>query len=112
MITSHRGIMYMLRISVSVAPTKRYEFEHAVHDLLNATSNYCGRKSRAMSRDVLDQNLFWYHENWESQEAMTAYFEEVGFRQLLGAMKVLGEIRVAEIITSQEVRNFELAERT
>ena len=56
-----------------------------------------------ISRDLFDSVLFCYQEEWRNRKEMEEYLDSGSFRQLLGAMKVLGEIQDIGIIEAQHV---------
>lgn len=101
--------MLLLRICVRIASHKRREFELATRDFLQSEGSLKGRISQSFSSDMQEDGIFWYTESWEDQSAMESHLGSTGFRALLGAMKVLGEVREAQVITSDHVERFEPA---
>ena len=96
-------------ICVRIPAHKKREFELAMSDLIDSEQTVQGRLSRSISRDMQDEGVFWYTESWEDHSAMELHLASTDFHALLGAMKVLGEIREAQVITSDHVERFEPA---
>ena len=90
--------MHTLTIVTEIHPHKVNEFRQAARDLLNGDTHQPGRTFRSMSCDLLKDTLFCYTEVWSDADAMSTHFEGQAFHSLLGAMKLLGEIRTATIV--------------
>ena len=51
---------------------------------------------------LIEENLYCYLEQWESRQNLDAHIQTERFEMLIGAMKVLGEIQLAQI---REIEN-------
>lgn len=100
--------MHLLSIIVEIQPHKALEFQQATSDLVREDRTPPACLFRSMARDSRGENLFCYTEAWEDTEEMSRHFESSRFRSLLGAMKVLGEIREAIIVQDGEARDLKM----
>jgi hypothetical protein len=66
-----------------------------------------GRVSQSFSGVVQEEGVFCCTETWENLSTMESHLASSKFRALIGAMKVLGEVVEAELITSDRVDQFE-----
>ena len=101
--------MHILSLCVKVRSRNLGEFEQALPGLLDATSVAPGRISRSLTKDMLEPCFFWYREEWKNIGAMELYARGAGFRKLLGAMKVLGDICEASVVSSDHLKRLDCA---
>jgi len=95
--------MILLQILAEIKSDKRREFEQAVGMMLKWQQQTEGCLSVNLSQRLDKQNIYNYMEEWQDRKALDQHMVSDDFRALLGAMKVLGEIRDARIITSEEI---------
>ena len=99
--------MHILKIEIDVSPPKQKEFEHAVSHMLFSPPHPDQMKCE-ISKEMCRPNTFIYTEEWENEEQMRQHFQHEDFRSLMGAMKALGTITDARIISSKSVKDFPL----
>ena len=99
--------MHILKIQIDVPLLKQIEFEHAVSQMLSSPSQPNKMKCE-ISKEMRRPNTFIYTEEWEADELMQHHFNHEDFRTLIGAMKTLGTISDARIISSDSVQDFSL----
>lgn len=99
--------MHILKIEINVAPPKQIEFEHAVSNMLSSPP-HADQVKCDISKEMCRPNTFIYTEEWEVEDLMRQHFQHEDFRTLMGAMKALGTITDARIITSDSVEDFPL----
>jgi len=97
--------MILLLISAEIKPHRRLEFEQAAGMILEGQDYPKECLTFALNQQLDQQNRYSYTEEWQSREALDSHLQCDDFRALLGAMKVLGEIRNARIITSESVES-------
>ena len=95
--------MIQLQICAEIKPHKRREFEQAAGMMLQWQEQTDACVRVGLSQQLDRQNIYNYAEEWQSRKALDQHMVSDDFRALLGAMKVLGEIRDARIITSDDV---------
>ena len=98
--------MIIVQIQTNIHPDKMTEFSQAIDYIL------FGRKSgdkrcRSCYRKWDDENTFFYQEEWESMNELKSYMKGDHFKSLFGAMKVLGEVTMAQIITTERIEKLE-----
>ena len=98
--------MIQLQISVEINPHKRLEFEQAACMMLEGKSISQRWLSYALYQQLEHHNLYYYTEEWQSRKALDSHMASDDFHALLGAMKVLGKILEARIVTSDRVETF------
>ena len=96
--------MHILQIKIDVSPRKKGEFEHAISQMLAPQQSEHSKCT--MSLDIQEPNMFIYTEEWEAENPMRDHFKDEDFRSLLGAMKALGTIKDAKVITSNSIKDF------
>ena len=99
--------MYILQIKIDVTPSNQREFEHAVSHILTLMP-HSEQIKWEISKEMCRPNMFTYSVEWETEEQMQQHFQHEDFRTLMGAMKALGSIKNARIVTSDSVRDFPL----
>ena len=99
--------MVILKISTTIHVDKMVEFEQAVDYILQSDKNSRESIYRGMYRDWQNDNALMYLEEWETNEELQKHISSDLFKSLLGAMKVLGDVTSAEIISSQSVQQLE-----
>ena len=99
--------MVILKISTTIHVDKMVEFEQAVDNILQSDKTSRESVYRGMYRDWQNDNALMYLEEWKTNEELQKHISSDLFKSLLGAMKVLGDVTSAEIITSQSVNQLE-----
>ena len=101
--------MTILKICGEISPSKRHEFEQAVQALLK--SNLPGKETSGgkLYQELGHQNHFCYLEEWPSRKKLDARIQTDGFKALLGAMQVLGDVTEARIILSDHTEALDLS---
>ena len=94
--------MFTLKIIVNVSPYKKLEFENAVTELISKIKVGTNNLSNGIKKDLKDETIYYFEEIWKSKEKMEEHFQSEIFQTIIGAMKVLGEIISAKIITSEK----------
>lgn len=106
--------MIGLELSVKSDSANRSELlqtlQHLRHEaIIGGTSHEC-----RVFEDLSGPNHFLWLQWWRSQDQLQEYLRSVGFRTLLGAIKVLGTLesaRTVELQDSTSVLNAVLADR-
>ncbi len=57
--------------------------------------------SNGIKKDLTDDTIYYFEEIWKSKKKMEEHFQSEIFQTIIGAMRVLGEIISAKIITSE-----------
>ena len=99
--------MVILKISTTIHVDKMVEFEQAVDNILQSDKTSRESVYRGMYRDWQNDNALMYLEEWKTNEELQKHISSDLFKSLLGAMKVLGDVTSADIITSQSVNQLE-----
>ena len=100
--------MILLQICTEIKPHKRREFEHAASMMMQWQEQTDACVSAALSQRLDKENIYNYMEEWQNRTALDQHMVSDDFRALLGAMKVLGEIRDARIVTTDDVEPLKL----
>ena len=92
--------MVALEILIRVMTDKRYEFLHTfqLFSRPNRRVNDC--LGHRLFEEVKEPNRFLWHEDWRDFRKLEAHLRTDGFRELLGAIEVLGSMdgmRIVEI---------------
>jgi len=93
--------MFTLKIIVNVTPYKKLEFENALTELISKIKVNTNNFSNGVKKDLTDDTLYYFEESWKSKKKMEEHFQSELFQTIIGAMRVLGEIISAKIITSE-----------
>jgi quinol monooxygenase YgiN len=99
--------MVILKIATTIHVDKMVEFEQAVDYILQSDKTSRESIYRGMYRDWQRNNALMYLEEWKTNEELQKHISSDLFKSLLGAMKVLGDVTSAEIISSQSVQQLE-----
>ena len=95
--------VYGLEIMIQIKPEKQQEFVQAVDELRPAAqagddpAGVSGLFNRTGAKD-----RFLWLERWETLGALSDRLASDSFRALLGAIRVLGELQEARVVTSEE----------
>lgn len=99
--------MVFLKIETTIQADKMREFEQAVDYIMQSDKNNQGSLHRAVYREWQSNNVLLYLEEWITIEELQKHISGDRFKSLLGAMKVLGEVTTAQIISSRFVHSLE-----
>lgn len=100
--------MTILSVRFSILPDKLREFEQAVGWLSETRGLHQGTdRVRLYRRWGCERAEFLYQEILPEGEDVQEHLDSEKFRTLLGAIKVLGEIGRASVITAREARSIE-----
>ena len=94
--------MVQLEIIFEILRHKKMEFTQAVKDLCDHNLNQKKGTHLGIYQALIEENLYFYLEQWESRQNLDAHIQTERFEMLIGAMKVLGEIQLAQI---REIEN-------
>jgi len=93
--------MFTLKIIVNVTPYKKLEFENAITELISKIKVNTNNLSNGIKKDLTDDTIYYFEGIWKSKKKMEEHFQSEIFQTIIGAMRVLGEIISAKIITSK-----------
>ena len=93
--------MFTLKIIVKVSQYKQLEFENAITELVGRVKADANNLSNCIKKDMTDSCVYYFEEIWKSKKKMEEHFKSEIFQTIIGAMRVLGEIISAKIITSE-----------
>ncbi len=97
--------MIILKIRTTVAPEKKNEFDQAIHYIIDAKLKQKIGVSRRMYQAYDDPLTYFYMEEWDLREEMTAYMGSDSYKALMGAMDFLGKVTEAQVITTSKIEN-------
>jgi quinol monooxygenase YgiN len=87
----------LLKIHLVISPNKRREFLRSIKELSGSQQNLSPKENGCITKSLYqfidDENAFCYMEEWNSQRNMKRYLQSDIFRALIGAIKVLGEVK-------------------
>jgi len=92
--------MVALEILIRVGTHKRYEFLHTFQLFSRPDRRVRECLGHRLFEEVKEPNRFLWHEDWSNFRELEAHLRTEGFRELLGAIEVLGymdEMRIVEI---------------
>ena len=92
-------IAYMVQLEIifQIWPHKQTEFIQAAKDLFDHNLNQKKGTHLGIYQALIDENLYCYLEEWDSRKNLDEHIESERFEMLIAAMKVLGEIQLAQI---------------
>jgi len=93
--------MFTLKITVNVSHYKKLEFENALNELISKVKISSYNISNGIKKNLTDDTIYYFEEVWNSRHKMEEHFNSEIFQTIIGAMRVLGEIISAKIITSK-----------
>jgi len=99
--------MVFLKIVTTIQADKMVEFEQAVDYILKSDRSGPESIHRGLYRDWRCHNALLYLEEWQTMKDLKNHMSGDLFKSLLGAMKVLGSITSAEVISSNSVETLE-----
>jgi quinol monooxygenase YgiN len=99
--------MELLKITTNIHEDKMVEFGQAVDYIMHSNKIGHGCLSRGIYREFHGDNILLYMEEWKTSEQLKNHISSDLFKSLLGAMKVLGDVTTAEIVSSRSVQNLE-----
>jgi quinol monooxygenase YgiN len=99
--------MELLKITTIIHKDKMVEFGQAVDYIMHSDKIGHGCLSRGMYRQYQSDNTLLYLEEWKTSEELQNHISSNLFKSLLGAMKVLGDVTTAEIVSSRSVKTLE-----
>lgn len=100
--------MVQLEIIFEILPHKKMEFTQAVKDLCDHNLNQKKGTHLCIYQALIEENLYCYLEQWESRQNLDAHIQTERFEMLIGAMKVLGEIRHSQIHDITKIEELEI----
>ena len=89
--------MVQLEIIFQVLPHKQKEFSQTINNLCDPDLFRKKGEYPVIYRAPDDENIYCYLVEWNSKKDLDAHMNSEQFEMLVGAMKVLGEIQVAQI---------------
>ena len=92
--------MVGLEILIRVMNDKRYEFLHTFQLFSRPDRRVRDCLGHKLFEEVKETNRFLWHEDWSDFKKLQAHLLTDGFRELLGAIEVLGNMdgmRIVEI---------------
>ena len=92
--------MVGLEILIQVMTEKRYEFLHTFQLFSRADRRVRDCLGHRLFEEVKEPNRFLWHEDWSDFKTLEAHLRTDEFRELLGAIEVLGNMggmRITEI---------------
>ena len=95
--------MVFLIIETTIQADKMLEFEQAIDYIMQTDKINQGCLKRGMYHEYQGANHLLYLEEWKTGEELQKHISSDLFKSLLGAMKVLGEVTTAQIISSRTV---------
>ncbi len=96
--------MYGLEIMIQIRPDKQEEFVQAVDELrpgAPVVGDDPAEVSGLFHRTGAEDRFLWL-ERWETLGGLSDRLASDSFRALLGAIRVLGELKEARVVTSDE----------
>lgn len=87
--SSGDGYVVFVMMKVRVKPEKYREFAQTIAALLEATQAEQSLRNFNICQDIIDKNVFFFIEEWESRSQFTTYLRSPLFNVLLGATKIL-----------------------
>ena len=98
--------LMLLKINLVISPDKKHEFLSSVKQMSDCTAHQSQKEDGCLAKRlyqfVEDENAFCYMEEWNSLTKMKRYFRSDQFRALVGAIKVLGEIKEWQTFIAKE----------
>ena len=73
--------------------------------IIDSRLTKAGGNNHQIASDIKDPGLIYYSEEWEYRERLQSYLKCEAFKGLIGAMKVLGDIQYATVISSNRVED-------
>ncbi len=83
------------------------EFEQAVDHFVFTDRKRLPGCHQHIYRKVRDAYTVFYMEEWKSEKRLKRHLQSDRFKALLGAMKVLGDIQKAQVITARQIYKLE-----
>ena len=83
--------MVGLELRIRIKPDKRTEFLQ-MREMLQGRTRPDGCVDQKIYEEVDGSNRFLWSERWSSRDPLDEYMGSEGFRMLLGAVEVLGEL--------------------
>ena len=84
--------MFGIQIQARVNDENRHEFLQACKVL----AQLCGKNSccvaQALYQDTFNPNVFLWSEQWNDHDSLKTHMQTAGYRSLLGAIEILGEL--------------------
>ena len=83
--------MTLLTIRMNVFPEKRIELSQTISSLSVSTRMEKGCQRCDFCRSIEDENRFFLHEEWDTQENLKNYLKSEHFKIIRGARNLLQE---------------------
>ena len=99
--------MIILKIESKIKVNKIKEFEQAIEEFEIAQNLVTPGYRRNLFRNWKDSGDVLYTEEWQSEVKFKLHLQTNSFKALLGAMKLLGEIQTAQVVTSSKIQTLE-----
>jgi len=102
--------MIIEQMSVSVLPSERERFTHALVQLLSATEVLPGCLSCSLSLVLPDENILRVEVDWESWEYLLTHLKSETYKKFLLLMELSPAPPVLRFYSVEEIRGLDLVE--
>ena len=98
--------MNILRITAKANPLKEEELKQALKSALEKTLKFQGAKT-CCCKNLFEENIFHIEQEWNSEKNLENYLESKEYQFLIGAITVLGELQIQDILKTDSVSTIE-----
>ena len=99
--------MIILKIESKINLNKMEEFEQAIEQFEIAQGKKSSGYQRNLFRNWNNTDNVLYTEEWQSEVKFKNHLQTDQFKALLGAMKLLGDIKTAQVVTSSKIQSLD-----